>query len=101
MKLILSIACAVFLLFSGLYAQSQNCLTKNQILLTSEGIYCEIDGCLQSVDSISYFDGQYVAIRKPFIAGQCDQCGSHVGPNGRCENPYCNNSGRHGPRERD
>ena len=90
----------LFLSLSGLYAQSQNCLTKNQILLTNEGIFCEINGSLQSVDSITYCQGQYIAIQKPMAAGQCSNCGSRIGPNGRCDNQYCNNSGRNGPPDR-
>lgn len=90
----------LFLSLSGLYAQSQSCLTKNQILLTNEGIFCDIDGVLQSVDSIAYSQGQYIAIQKPMAAGSCQQCGCRIGPNGRCENQYCNNSGRNGPPDR-
>jgi hypothetical protein len=100
MRTLFFIIVTLFLSLSGLYAQSQNCLTKNQILLTNEGIYCEIAGNICAVDTITYCAGQYIAIQKPMAAGQCDNCGSRFGPNGRCENQSCNNSGRNGPPDR-
>lgn len=100
MKTLIICVCAFFCCSVSLFA-NQHVVTKNQILLTNEGIFCDIDGSLQQVDTINYLNGYYLAIPKPQAAGSCSQCGSRRGPDGKCQNPYCNNSGRNGPREKD
>lgn len=86
----------------GLYAEPHICLTKNQILLTNDGIYVDYNGSLAKASSLIYFDECYCAsIVSPQIAGHCGNCGSRRTAEGRCENQNCENSGRNGPRERD
>ena len=91
-----------FFSLGGLYAGSQVFLTKNQVLLTNEGIFVDYNGSLAKANSLEFCGAIYIAsIDSPQLAGQCCQCGSRIGPNGQCENQYCNNSGRNGPREKD
>lgn len=100
MKIFIVCFWAIISCVVSLYA-NQHLVKKNQILLTNDGIFCDLNGELNQVDSIHYFYGDYIATQKPFSARQCGQCGSRIGPDGRCENQSCNNSGRNGPKERD
>lgn len=88
-------------LFISFSAFADAYVIRKQIYLTHEGIFCDTGDGLQLVDCITFVNGQYIAIKHPQVAGNCAQCGSYIGPDSRCENPYCGSSGRHGPKERD
>ena len=102
MKILAYLFVAFFLFSSSLLLFADpHIVRKDQILLTNEGIFCDIDGSLKEVQGIDYFCGYYIVVERPKVSLSCSECGSRRGPDGKCENPHCNKSGRNGPREKD
>lgn len=90
---------ALFFCFS-LSASAPFFIMKDQIILTDEGMFCDISGSLYHVNSLNYQNGYYT-INIPVFGRECEGCGSTIGPDGKCSNPYCNRSGKNGPKEKD
>jgi len=101
MKVFFSFFCLVLFCFSlGHCVDQQVFLTKNQVLLTNEGIFIDYQGVLTQANSLEFLENSYIAsINNPQVGRVCRKCGSNIGPDGKCENASCSNSGRNGPRK--
>jgi hypothetical protein len=90
MKLII----ALFLLCSSAFA-TEYMMSADKILLTSEGIFVNIDSHLVNPHSVTYLGSGIYTVQ---YYGQCGRCGWALDENGKCSNQNCN---QYGPRERD
>lgn len=71
---------------SGVYAGSQQFLTKDQIILTESGIFYIFNDFTCTTNSLNYMgNGIYVVE----YYGQCDRCFEGLEQNGKCRNKNC------------
>lgn len=65
-------------------------VSQDKILMTSQGLFLNIDGNLTEAASIS-FQGNGIYAAEYY--GHCGRCGWPVDKNGRCQNQNCNGYG--------
>ena len=97
MKKALAILVVFALSFCFLEAASDQYFTKNQIILTDNGIYINLDGNLIATESIAYFGNGLYQCDQPYY-GSCGRCGWPRDKNGKCTNQNCTG---YGPPDRD
>lgn len=88
MKIIFSLV--LLTIFASLGFADQIMVSQDKILMTSQGIFININGNLAQTDTISYLgNGIYAAE----YYGQCGRCGWALDKNGKCTNQNCNQYG--------
>lgn len=85
----------VFLLLFNYAFATEYMMSADKILLTSEGIFVNIDSHLVTTDTVTYLGSGIYTVQ---YYGQCGRCGWALDENGKCSNQNCN---QYGPRERD
>ena len=83
--------------FCCLNAAESQIFTKNQIILTDNGIYINLDGHLITTESVAYLGNGLYQCDQPYY-GSCGRCGWPRDQQGRCTNQNCNG---YGPPDRD
>ncbi len=87
-------------LFGRVCFADQIAVSQDKILMTSQGLFLNIDGNLTQAEAISYVgNGIYSATvsEQPYY-GHCGRCGWPRDENGKCTNRNCNG---YGPPDRD
>jgi len=95
MKNVFAILFCMMFFVAAFAAETQH-FTKNQVFLTHDGIFVNLNGFLTPVDGIEYLGNGIYQCERPYY-GNCGRCGWPVKENGQCQNRNCN---QYGPGEK-